>query len=95
MISIQQQMSMQSVTSPTRPSLQDKEYEMNSIANENAATNSLDDTNIDVENLGMTSERQRRYKARCFECWVTKMMVVMVRTGQMRTSSKAGGTYFL
>lgn len=67
MLSIQQQTSMQSVTSPTRPSLEDKEDEMNRLANaEEGTTDSLDDTNIDVENLGMTSERQKEIQGSLF-----------------------------
>ncbi|KAL7505893.1 hypothetical protein ACHAXN_003307 [Cyclotella atomus] len=67
MLSIQQQTSMQSVTSPTRPSLEDKEDEINRLANaEEGTTDSLDDTNIDVENLGMTSERQKEIQGSLF-----------------------------
>lgn len=66
-ISIQQQMSMQSVTSPTRPSMEDKEDDLNSTTNAGeAATDSLSDSNIDVENLGMTSERQKEIQGSLF-----------------------------
>lgn len=61
--SLRLQSPMQSITSPTRPSMDDDE--MNDTTNEEEEA-AGDDANINVEDLGMTSERQKDIQGSLF-----------------------------
>ena len=63
--SLRLQSSMQSVTSPTRPAGDDRDDDdMNDTTNRGESSN--DGANIDVENLGMTTERQKEIQGSLF-----------------------------
>lgn len=64
--SLKLQSSMQSVASPTRPSFGDGDEDGGMIDTTNQGESSPNDANIDVENLGMTSERQREIQGSLF-----------------------------
>ena len=70
-VSLRQQSSMPSITSPTRPSSEERNGDdINEEANNNNETlPGLDealDSNINVENLGMTTERQKEIEGSLF-----------------------------